>query len=257
MAKYFFDIEFIEGFHKPLFGKRRHFIDLISIGIVCEDGREYAAISNEYHYNDADDWVKRNVIGPLYIATVHGDERNRVDADNFQFYYGKTNQQIAKEIEEFVNPYKKIFYSNDGSKQMDWSFHNIKDVAEKIPGDAIDSMIANMPIWAAHPEFYAYYADYDWVVFCSLFGRMIELPKGFPMYCRDLKQMLDEKAQSVVKNYNDEWKNANLPSSLNEEVALKWLKGLKYYPHQQNEHLAIDNARWNKELYYFIVNKHF
>ena len=34
--KYFFDTEFIEGFHKPLFGKRRHHIDLISIGIVDE-----------------------------------------------------------------------------------------------------------------------------------------------------------------------------------------------------------------------------
>ena len=47
--KYFLDTEFIEGFHKPLFGKKRHFIDLISIGIVCEDGREYYAVSNEFN----------------------------------------------------------------------------------------------------------------------------------------------------------------------------------------------------------------
>lgn len=38
------------------------------------------------------------------------------------------------------------------------------------------------------PEFWAYYADYDWVVLCQLFGRMIDLPKGWPMFCRDLKQ---------------------------------------------------------------------
>ena len=38
--KYFIDTEFIEGFHTPIFGKRRHFIDLISIAIVCEDGRK-------------------------------------------------------------------------------------------------------------------------------------------------------------------------------------------------------------------------
>ena len=56
--KYFLDTEFIEGFHKPFFGKRRHFIDLISIGIVCEDGRQFYAISNEYKYSDADKWVK-------------------------------------------------------------------------------------------------------------------------------------------------------------------------------------------------------
>jgi len=64
--KYFIDTEFIEGFKKPLFGKSRHFIDLISIGIKCEDGREYYAVSNEFNSNDADQWVKDNVISKLY-----------------------------------------------------------------------------------------------------------------------------------------------------------------------------------------------
>lgn len=44
--KYFIDTEFIEGFHKPMFGKRRHFIDLISIGIVSEDNRAFYFISS-------------------------------------------------------------------------------------------------------------------------------------------------------------------------------------------------------------------
>ena len=38
------------------------------------------------------------------------------------------------------------------------------------------------------PEFWAYYADYDWVALCQLYGRMIDLPKGWPMFCRDIKQ---------------------------------------------------------------------
>jgi hypothetical protein len=38
------------------------------------------------------------------------------------------------------------------------------------------------------PEFWGYYADYDWVVFCQLFGAMVDLPKGFPMFCRDVIQ---------------------------------------------------------------------
>jgi len=42
------------------------------------------------------------------------------------------------------------------------------------------------------PKFWGYYADYDWVAFCQLFGKMIDLPKGWPMYCRDLKQLCDE-----------------------------------------------------------------
>lgn len=39
------------------------------------------------------------------------------------------------------------------------------------------------------PEFWVYYGDYDWVVFCQLFGAMVDLPKGWPMWARDLKQL--------------------------------------------------------------------
>lgn len=41
------------------------------------------------------------------------------------------------------------------------------------------------------PEFWAYYADYDWVAFCGLFGAMIDLPKHFPKFCMDLKQHME------------------------------------------------------------------
>src|SRR6218665_1917732 len=44
-----------------------------------------------------------------------------------------------------------------------------------------------------NPEFWAYYADYDWVVLCQLFGRMIDLPKGWPMFCMDIKQLAVNK----------------------------------------------------------------
>lgn len=37
-------------------------------------------------------------------------------------------------------------------------------------------------------EFWADYGSYDWVVLCQLFGRMIDLPKGWPMYINDLQQ---------------------------------------------------------------------
>lgn len=38
------------------------------------------------------------------------------------------------------------------------------------------------------PEIWAYYAGYDWVAFCQLFGRMVDLPPGFPMFCLDVQQ---------------------------------------------------------------------
>jgi hypothetical protein len=39
------------------------------------------------------------------------------------------------------------------------------------------------------PEFWAYYADYDWVVLCQLFGTMMDLPDAWPKFCRDVKQL--------------------------------------------------------------------
>lgn len=51
--KYWYDTEFIED------GKT---IDLISIGIVAEDSREYYAISTEFKPKKANNWVKENVL---------------------------------------------------------------------------------------------------------------------------------------------------------------------------------------------------
>ena len=41
-----------------------------------------------------------------------------------------------------------------------------------------------------NPEFWAYYGDYDWVALCQLYGRMIDLPKTWPMLCLDVKQLM-------------------------------------------------------------------
>lgn len=43
------------------------------------------------------------------------------------------------------------------------------------------------------PEFWAYFADYDWVLLCWLFGAMVDLPKGWPMFCLDLRQSMFER----------------------------------------------------------------
>ena len=223
--KYFIDTEFIEGFHKPLFGKRRHFIDLISIGIVCEDGREYYAISNEFNPKKADKWVLENVLYPMvydWCMGYSGDGRNwvldRIEGKGkigaikqMQKYKGKSLLDILFEVAEFTGAWRDTHFWQSGN--------NV-------------------------PEFYGYYCDYDWVVFCSLFGRMIDLPKGFPMYCRDLKQMQDEKALSY-SGYTED---------LNNSAKLKAIKDFKNYPKQEKEHSAIEDAKWNKRLYEFLMN---
>lgn len=54
--RYWFDTEFIEN------GKT---IDLLSIGIVAEDGREFYAESSDADWSKASDWVKENVLPHL------------------------------------------------------------------------------------------------------------------------------------------------------------------------------------------------
>jgi hypothetical protein len=76
------------------------------------------------------------------------------------------------------------------------------------------------------PEFWGYYADYDWVVFCQLFGTMMDLPKGWPMYCRDIKQLCDSLG------------NPALPKQTS------------------TEHNALADAKWNLEAYKFLQSVH-
>ncbi len=217
--KYFIDTEFIENFNKPLFGKNRHFIDLISIGIVCEDGREYYAVSNEFNPKDADDWVKENVIDKIEAQLFQ--KQSTFAKSHFSFtlkqllkQFGKSNKQIAHEITMFCNP-------------------------------------VNEKEFTPH-EFYGYYADYDWVLFCSLFGRMIDLPTGFPMYCIDLKQMLDDFISGRITSYTWWIKNQYERMPIDLKEGLKMIKAHPDYPKQTNEHNALDDAKWNQELYKFI-----
>lgn len=93
-------------------------------------------------------------------------------------------------------------------------------------------------------DFYGYYSDYDWVLFCSLFGTMMDLPKGFPMYCKDLKQMLDDKAESLT---NEGF--VGIPSFENK---INFLKAAVNYPKQNNEHNALADAEWNMQLHKFL-----
>lgn len=244
--KYFFDTEFLEGPQKTFFAKTKPTIDLISIGIVCEDGREYYAVSKDFNLKQAwkDNWIQENVLLPIYKEWVHGDMRN-----HFQFSYitmkgllkyrGKSNNQISFEVIQFT-------LDHDYEGLNGW-LGSTTDYIEALKKNSIEK-----------PEFYAYYADYDWVVFCWLFGRMIDLPNAFPMYCKDLKQELDRKimlkSNKMFGNIDAEGKT--MPFKAQEEYSfeerLKIIKSLVRYPKHTNEHNALADARWNFELYKFL-----
>lgn len=254
--KYFLDTEFLEGTQKKLFGKTKPTIDLISIGLFAEDGSEYYAISKDFNLKEAWNryelkpdidnggmkkvyWIRENVLKPIWVEkckngftlekspmTPHGID-SLFTYSNFKallLKYGKTNKHISTEIKNFV-------YSE-----------KIESGGQMILGNFIPNIYPE-------PEFYTYYGAYDWVVFCWLFGKMIDLPKGFPMYSKDLKQILDEKANNLIDKVCYESGNHTV-WTLNKAIAnIKLHYG---YPKQTNEHNALADAKWNHELYKFL-----
>ncbi len=266
--KYFIDTEFLEGtqdirvpFTNIKIGTTKPTIDLISIGIVAEDGREYYAISKDFNLKEAwnrfqwrrkpiydgipgaykEYWIRDNVLKPIWLELYekeciklnptykYNKQLDDIRISSMFNYktmkhlinkYGKTNKQIAEEVKEFV--YEKSFKDNKGT-----------------------AIIHDNNWLNGKPEFYGYYCDYDWVVFCWLFGKMINLPKGFPMYCIDLKQTFDF--------YNNNFKTRKEIEAI--PNCLKEMKDYKFhpnYPKQTNEHHALQDARWTKELYEFL-----
>jgi hypothetical protein len=253
--KYFYDTEFLEGTQKKRFlgipyGKTKPTIDLISIGIVAEDGRELYLISKEFNLREAWErydlkpdinqggmkkvyWIRENVLKPIWAELMEkeigvetpkeaegllifewanlSDKIKYLEVKRLINKYGYTNAEIAEKVKEFV-----------GTKETIGNWDQVKD--------------------KFNPELYGYYSAYDHVGLCWLFGVMNDLPDGFPMFTIDLKQMLDNK----IPYHSTEPKPTNWDTHINN------IKNHPQYPKQTNEHNALADARWNKELHNFI-----
>lgn len=131
----FYDTEFIED------GTT---IDLISIAMVADDGREYYAVNAEMPLERiyVDPWLRENVLPSLPIRDIHS--RLLVDLDTTSTLV-RPRTMIRNEVREFI-------------------------------------------LATPEPQLWAWYAAYDHVVYAQLFGRMINLPEGLPMFTCDLKQ---------------------------------------------------------------------
>ena len=183
--KYFFDTEFIEnGSDSPIY--------LLSIGIVSEDGREYYAQKDYEKFPQGSDWVARNVFPSLLHFDMGLQERSCVRA----------------------RPSNHPNYASCSQVGCPWKLHY--DLRDEIRD------FCN-PEQYGKPEFWAYYADYDWVALCQLFGSMLDLPKGWPMYCQDIKQFCLSVGDPPL-------------------------------PSQEGEHHALTDAKWNKVAYDFLYN---
>lgn len=201
--RYFLDTEFIED------GRT---IDLISIGLICEDGREYYAINEDCDFSKANDWVKENVISQLPDRYPH---LNGAIVDYRPSKAWKPKKQIKEEIAVFLGC-RFYFYIPEPKGFWDGLWRKLPFVSVQEEAKFV------LDYGVSQPEIWAYYADYDWVVFCQLFGKMIDLPQGFPMYCRDIKQLCDELG------------NPELPKQL------------------EGEHNALADAKHSQKMYQFL-----
>jgi hypothetical protein len=149
----FYDTEFLED------GKT---IELISIGMVAEDGREYYAVNSALAHRwgpgrrlrrriQKHEWLMANVVPGL--PKPSGDWNNHMP-QSWLFNYldpaVKSRERIAQEIRDFV--------------------------------------LGTDPDQLPYVELWAWYGAYDHVALSQLFGRMIDLPEGMPMWTNDLRQ---------------------------------------------------------------------
>lgn len=73
------------------------------------------------------------------------------------------------------------------------------------------------------PEFWGYYADYDWVIFCQTYGSMVNLPELYPKYCLDIKQLCMMMGDPALPRTN------------------------------VGEHCALVDARWNSQVLEYLI----
>jgi hypothetical protein len=183
MIKYFYDTEFVDN------GET---IDLISIGIVCEDGREYYAVNRNMPQYDIkrDDWLHKHVWPSLptvtqqenwqqYLAHAQQEQaetRENPDATPLQLM--ESDLRVLRLMER-----ERTAFTDDESRELDTKHPDVKTRA-LIAEEVREFLLAKGPI-----ELWAHYAAYDHVVLAQLFGRMIDLPTGVPMHTMDIIQV--------------------------------------------------------------------
>lgn len=150
--RYFYDTEFFErGPEYP--------IEMISIGIKTQvSSQRYYAISSNFDFAAAWNhrawgkyWLRENVLEQLPLIRRGEGVTPSLDLDHPLV---RPLDQIRQELQDFFRLKKR----------------------------------ENHPV---KRELWAWYSDYDHVVLSQIWGAMINLPKGMPMFTHDLKQIID------------------------------------------------------------------
>lgn len=140
-------------------------IELLSIGLVAEDGRELYLENVCANRHKANPWVREHVLPHLHPLDCPDD--------------GHEDCPLSMPT------------STDGVYAPDtWAqYGGLQGRIVRFCGQS--------------PTFLTYYGAYDWVALCQLFGPMMDLPKDWPMYAHDLRSMLDRIGRQDVTQPDD------------------------------------------------------
>lgn len=174
-------------------------IELISVGMVCEDGREYYAVNAALAARwgrgrrlrrrvQKHTWLMENVVPSL--PQPHGDWRLHMP-NKWLFNYldpaVKSRELIADEVLDFIR-----------------------------------AAGPDVKLWAS-------YGAYDHVALAQLWGRMIDLPEGVPMFTHDIQQervRLDIAEDDLPQQESGEH-NA-LADARHNQLVRRWLAAQDY-----------------------------
>lgn len=180
-----YDTEFLEG---------KGSIDLISIGLVREDGAEYYAVNSDANWPKiaTQRWLCESVVPHLPLMTkgvrkaTPGENTNVASSWKFDIDLSSTLVKpawvIANEVREFI-----------------------LDVPDE-------------------PQLWADYAAYDHVVLCWLWGSMMQLPAGIPMWTHDLRQEIERAGNPSIPPLGNLTAHNALDDAREVRWRLMWLR---------------------------------
>lgn len=130
-------------------------IDLISIGMVREDGQELYCVSEEFDVRRAysNEWIRDNVLVHL--------------------------PAMARQSPIWGYPWS-IDRNHDDVWSRAETAARVRDFIQATP----------------NPELWAYFSAYDHVALAQLYGKMMALPPGIPMYTNDIMQEIHRRGIS-------------------------------------------------------------
>jgi hypothetical protein len=164
-------------------------IDLISIGMVDDAGREFYAVNRDAPWKriSKHPWLPGNVVP--HLPRLHGDARMQAARRNYC--------------------------------AIDWTDARVRpldDIMRGVRQFLLGTSFSSLVDFPAVTELWADHAAYDHVALAQLFGTMMDLPDGLPMYTNELQQ---------------EWQRAGRPTK----------------PQHVGEHNALHDARYGMALW--------